>query len=181
MNTSQMPSELQRFLNLFDQFMEHTFAYLKRVDTPAYASVPVDSDVMFLGTRVSKINIGGLVRHLILAEPHWFESLSSASDGDTIPLPGNSSLLEGVGDGQPLVDTYRSAYARCRPLLEKLTETELNKRVSFVGRHYTVMGLLWTILGHHNFHLGQVDLLMRQENIQPPEYMEWPEVSRVLG
>ncbi len=181
MNTSQMPSELQRFLTLFDQLMEQTFAYLKRVDTPAYAAVPVDSDVMFLGTRVNKINIGGLVRHLTLAEPHWFESLSSASDGDTIPLPGKSSLLEGVGDGQPLVDAYRSAYARCQPPLEKLTETELNKRVSFVGRHYTVMGLLWTVLGHHNFHLGQIDLLMVQENIQPPEYMEWPEVTRVLG
>ena len=106
MNPNQMSSELQRFLNLFDQLMEQTFAYLKRVDTPAYASVPVDSDVMFLGTRVSKINIGGLVRHLILAEPHWFESLSSISDGDIIPLPGNPSLFEGVGDGQPLVEGY---------------------------------------------------------------------------
>lgn len=179
--TCHISSERQRFLNLFDQLMEHTFEYLERVDTPAYASVPVDSDVMFLGTRANKTNIGGLVRHLLLAERHWFESLSSADDGVTIPLPGNSSLLEGVGDGQPLVETCRSAYARCRPLLEKLTEIELNKRVSFVDRHYTVMALLWTVLGHHNFYRGQVDLVMRQENIQPPEYMEWPEVARVLG
>ncbi len=174
--------ELRRFTSLFDQLVEHTFSYLARIDDLAsYATVPIDSDVNFLGTRVNRIHIGSLLRHYVVAEAHWFAQLARAEDGAIIPFPDNAAILEGIEDGEPLLHAYRTIYLRAKQDLASIGGDDLNKRIRFAGRNYTVMGMLWTILSHHSFHLGQIDLLMRQQNIQPPEYMEWPEREAVIG
>lgn len=174
-------SEPNRFLALFDQVVDQTIAFAELVDRAGYAAVPVDTPALFLGTRVDKITIGALVRHLLLAEAHWFEQVRDVSPGGVIPFPSNAAALEGIPDGAPLLETYRRSYAERRSQLEALTEADLTKEIVFAGRRYTVIGFLWTVLGHHSFHLGQIDLLMRQQGIEPPEYMEWPEDQRVLG
>lgn len=180
--THPLMQELARFEKLFEQLFEHTYEYLDRIkDINAYAMVPVDSSVNFLGTRVNKITIGNLLRHYIMAEAHWFESLAQTQDGGTIPFPQNADLLEGIEDGHALWETYRNSYTLSKQHLEALTLEDLTKTVLFANRRYTGLGLLWSILGHHGFHLGQIDLLMRQQNIEPPEYMEWPEVREVIA
>lgn len=173
-------NELRRFLSLFDTLVEHTLKYLSRSDVAQYEIVPVDTPLMFLGTRVNKINIGALLRHLILAEHHWFTSLPEVEPGGTIPFPKNAAALDEVPDGPELLQKYRDSYAEARRSLEKLTAHDLEKEVTFGKTRYNGLGLLWTILGHHSFHLGQIDLLQRQQNIEPPEYMEWP-THEVLG
>jgi len=65
--------------------------------------------------------------------------------------------------------------------LNTLTLATLEKEIVFTGRRYTGIGFLWSVLGHHAYHLGQIDLLMRQQDLAAPEYMEWPETGRVLG
>ena len=180
-DTQRLAAERERFLALFDQLVEHTMAYAGRVHTAGYAVVPIDTPVMFLGTRVNKINIGGLLRHLVLAEAHWFDQLPKAADGEVIPFPDNAAVLEGVPDGPPLLDKYRQTYAEGREKVAKLTDADLEKTVSFGKRSYTGLGFLWSILGHHGFHVGQIDLLMRQQGIEPPEYMEWPKAEGVIG
>ncbi|MEE2031991.1 DinB family protein [Rhodococcus chondri] len=174
-------SERDRFLSLFDQIVEQTIAFAELVDDASYTAVPIDTPELFLGTRVDKITIGGLLRHLILAEAHWFEQVRQASPGAAIPFPGNAAALEEIPDGVPLLERYRRDYTNGRAQLRTLTEEDLAKEVSFAGRRYTVMGFLWTVLGHHSFHLGQIDLLMRQQGIEPPEYMEWPENRLIIG
>lgn len=188
-HTPQMPAapeatlaEFDRFRSLFGTLIEHTLSFLEPIkDAEAYRAIPLDSEVNYLGTRVNKITIGGLVRHLILAESHWFESLLSIEDGGTIPFPSNASLLAGIEDGAPLAAALRQSWTKAQALLDRYTVDCLDKQVSFAGRHYSVMGMLWTMHGHHAFHLGQIDLLMRQQSIEPPEYMEWPETESVLG
>lgn len=179
--SSGLARERDRFLQLFDQLFEHTLNYVARVDDAGYAVVPIDSPVMFLGTRVNTINIGGLVRHLMLAEAHWFDSLATAQDGAVIPFPSNAAVLAGVSNGAPLIERYRQSYAEARPKVAQLTDADLEKTVSFAKRSYTGMGLLWSIHGHHGFHVGQLDLLMRQQGIEPPEYMEWPKAQGIVG
>ena len=61
-----------------------------------------------------------------------------------------------------------------------LAVSDLEKEFSFVGRRYTGMGILWAMFGHHAYHLGQLDLLMRQLNFIAPEYMEWSETEKVI-
>jgi uncharacterized damage-inducible protein DinB len=173
--------ELERFCRLFDQLVEHTFQYLEQVDVQNYAAIPVDSPTMFLGSRVNQINIGSLLRHLILTETHWFESLPLVMNKATIPFAQNASMLETIKNGRPLMDNYRAAYGAMKQNLSTLTEADLTKQITFAGHKYSVIGFLWTILGHHSFHLGQIDLLLRQQSFSPPEYMEWPEAQGVLG
>lgn len=175
-------TEFARFLSLFDALIEQTFAFADVIDnTDVYAAVPIDSDANFLGARVNKITIGALLRHFILAESHWFERLAAVSEGDALPFPDNAALLDGIKDGRPLIESYRTAYRKGRDALETLSPSDLTKTLQFAGRGYTVMGFLWTIHSHHAFHLGQIDLLLRQQNIEPPEYMEWPESAQVIG
>lgn len=174
-------TEIERFLSLFEQLIEQTFSFVSQTDLAAYQAIIVDSDVMFLGTRVNKISVSSLIRHLILAEAHWFETVKSIENGGVIPFPANANLLIGVNDGQPLVEKYRHTYEVSRQHLLSLSAVDLEKQVYFAERQYTVMGFLWTVLGHHSFHLGQIDLLLRQQNIAPPEYMEWREIEGVIG
>jgi uncharacterized damage-inducible protein DinB len=181
MSKTSLAGERKRFLSLFDQLVEHTMSYVGRMHEEGYAVVPIDTPVMFLGTRVNKIAIGGLVRHLILAEAHWFERLPKATEGEVIPFPDNAAVLEGVPDGKALLDKYRETYAQARAHVAGLTDADLNKTISFANRSYTGLGFLWSILGHHGFHVGQIDILMRQQGIEPPEYMEWPKAEGVVG
>jgi uncharacterized damage-inducible protein DinB len=173
--------EIDRFLSLFDQLVEQTFEFVRSIDNSVYSAIPVDTDTLFLGTRVNKITVGALLRHIILAETHWFKMLTLLKTDEVMPFPQNASLLEQIEDGQPLLNEYKSSYANSRQLLLSLSSDDLDKQLSFAGRQYTVLGFLWTILGHHSFHLGQIDLLLRQQSIMPPEYMEWAETTRVLG
>jgi uncharacterized damage-inducible protein DinB len=77
--------------------------------------------------------------------------------------------------------SYRKSFSENLQRLQNLSSETLGKEIVFVDRKYTVMGFLWSILGHHAYHLGQIDLVMRQQGMQAPEYMEWPEKGKVLG
>lgn len=174
-------NELERFISLFDQTIIHTFDYLGMVKNTQWGAIPCDSEALFLGTRVNKITVGALTRHLIHAERHWFEQLGTLPVAATMPLPGKPMALEEIMDGPGLIDAYRVAHAGNLKKLHTLTSATLDKEIVFTGRRYTGIGFLWAVSGHHAYHLGQIDLLMRQQNLIAPEYMEWPETGRVLG
>lgn len=180
--THVLMEERNRFLSFFDQLVEHTIAYATRVHSDGYAVVPIDTPVMFLGTRVNTINIGGLMRHLVLTEALWFDIISKVPDGEHLQFPANAAaLLEDVHNGLPILDKYRDLYAAARAKIANMTAGDLNKEIWFAKRGYTALGFLWVVFGHHSFHLGQIDLLMRQQGIEPPEYMEWPKDDGVIG
>lgn len=107
--------------------------------------------------------------------------MKDGKSGLAIPKPDNASLLENIADGQELVEKYKEVFAKGFEILKTYTEEDLNKTVSFMGRKYTVMAFLWITFGHHSYHLGQVDMLMRQNGIYPAEYMEWPNTSTLIG
>lgn len=174
-------NELKRFISLFDQQVIHTFDYLDMLRDTQWNAIPIDSETLFLGTRVNKITIGALTRHLANAENHWFKQLTSLPASGTMPLPGKAAALENVSDGVELIDAYRAMHATNLENLHALTPADLEKELVFTGRRYTGIGFLWSVLGHHAYHLGQIDLLMRQQGLAAPEYMEWKETGRLLG
>lgn len=174
-------NELKRFISLFDQEVIHTFDYLGMLSNMQWSAIPRDSEALFLGTRINKITIGALTRHLVNAESHWLEQIGSLPAAAAMPLPGRPTALEGIADGLALIDAYRAAHAGNLEKLNALTLATLEKEIVFTGRRYTGIGFLWSVLGHHAYHLGQIDLLMRQQDLAAPEYMEWPETGRVLG
>jgi len=153
----------------------------KRVPIEIFSEVPIDSNVMFLGERVNSINIGALLRHLIIVENDWISSLKASEDGDVIPLPQNAEYLDGINDGAPLIRLYNQVFEKGTEIFGTYDQHDLDKSISFFDRRYTVMGFLWIMFGHQSFHLGQVDLLMRQYSVEPPEYMEWPETEKIIA
>ena len=90
-------------------------------------------------------------------------------------------MLENIENGKLLVEKYKEVFAKGFEILKTYLEDDLNKMVTFMGRTYTVMGFLWITFGHHSYHLGQIDMLMRQNGINPAEYMEWPNISTLIG
>ena len=173
--------EFKRFKSLFIQQSIHTVDYLNMLKDEHWSAIPHDSNALFLGTRVNKITIGALVRHFIIAEQHWIKAVGTMPDGSAIPTPGNSELLDKIKDGKELIESYLSAHEQNRQTLSNLTVSDLEKEFTFVGRRYTGMGILWAMFGHHAYHLGQLDLLMRQLDFIAPEYMEWSETEKVIG
>lgn len=170
-----MSSSLQAFIQLFRGRVAHTLTYLEKIPAEAWQKVPVESNYLFLGTRVNTIHISALIRHLILAETHWFEKIHELPSGSVMPFPQNAHLLKDIEDGPALIQAYTHYHAARMKALETLNDEELAHTLIFAERKYTVSSLLWQILGHHSYHMGQVDILMRQQNIEPPEYMEWPQ------
>lgn len=65
--------EFKRFLSIYEQLYLQTLELLKDVSDRVFKNTPIDNEVMYLGTRVNTINIGGLIRHFVLVEIHWFQ------------------------------------------------------------------------------------------------------------
>lgn len=181
MSNNASLNELTRFMNIHEQMYLQTLNLLKDVSLPMYTNTPIDNEVMYLGTRVNTINISNLIKHFVLAEIHWIKMMKEGNDGLIIPKPENASLLEHIEDGEELLKKYTEVYFEGKKILETYTEEDLNKKVNFMNREYTVMGFLWIIFGHHSYHMGQVDLLVRQQGVYPIEYMEWPNQESTIA
>jgi uncharacterized damage-inducible protein DinB len=174
-------TELERFRSLFHQQVLHTFDYLQAINETQWQGIPCDSQALYLGSRINKITIATLSRHLATTESHWISQLPSIPANGTMPMPEKDPVIEAAKTVPGFIDIYELRHRKNMERLTALSAGDLDKPLMFAGRHYTGMGLLWSILGHHAYHLGQMDLLMRQQEVTAPEYMEWREKERVVG
>lgn len=46
----------------------------------------------------------------------------------------------------------------------------LAKKIQWTGRDWTVMGFLWGIYSHRSYHLGNIDILMREADEDAPDF-----------
>lgn len=173
--------ERDRFRSLFDQQVRHTWETCEPLTPEQWNVVPVDSDANYLGVRVNRITVAALLRHICLVESSWFEALPRLSEGEAMPPPGGMDALDGIPGGRELLAAYRELHERGLANVAAYDESTLRRSFSFVGRRFTVAGFLWAAYGHHCYHLGQIDLLMRQQNVMPPEFLELPEQQRVIA
>jgi uncharacterized damage-inducible protein DinB len=174
-------SELARFRSMFEHQFHHTFTFLASLGPDDWTRVPIDNDVMFLGTRVSRINIMNLLGHLLMTEADWFTKLPATADLTDLAFQQDFSLTADLADGQDLIARFRASHDATIASLDALTPGQLNNRIRFAGRWLTVMGFLWFVFAHHSFHLGQIELLVRQNGHMAPEFLEWSETKRVVG
>lgn len=174
-------SEAHRFASLFNQQVLHTFELLEAMPPSAWDTIPVDSEANYLGTRVNRITINSLTKHLCAAESHWFHQLTELGDGGVIAPPGPSIELDAVKAGPSLIAHYARLHGDHLVAAGSLTPAQLARQFSFVDRKYTVRGFLWAIYGHHCYHVGQIDQLLRQQSVLPAEFLELPERERVIA
>ncbi|MBC8156243.1 MAG: DinB family protein [Bacteroidetes bacterium] len=174
-------AEAERFISMYRQQVYQTIDLVSPVPSANYTITPVDNEQMFMGSRVNRINIGTLLRHLIIAESHWFSHLAQIQPGDTIPIPQNASEVAGIADGRPLTDKLLEVCGAGIDTVASLSAGQLTTEFVFVGRRFSVMGFLWSLFAHHAYHKGQIDQLMRELGQLPMEYMEYREKQAVIG
>lgn len=161
-----MEQEFSRFLNMWGCSMHRFGKIINQSTESSYRNVPIKTTTNFLGDRVGEIMIDTLVRHLVVAERHWFKSLAKIEDGATIPKPegivANADLTY-QNAAQFYIDEVGNAFKD----LKNINIAQLEKKIKWSGNTFTVMGFLWAIFTHHTYHLGQIDLLLRQHEIYP--------------
>lgn len=168
-----MMEEKKRASALLDEHYSHTFDYLAGLSPEQLAKTFEPSAFMFMGTRINNLNLGSVVRHLMVAEGHWISRLAECQDDDDIRFPDAPAQYDNLSSVEELKKAYAGLHAHNLDLIAHLSENDLTKSVSFTGRRYSGVGFLWTIVSHHGFHMGQIDLMLRLLGMEPVEYMEW--------
>lgn len=165
-----MPEELSRFLTLFDALVVAGNAWIERTPSEKLEWVPVDNPNMKFGDRISTINIKSVYIHTILGERHWAALLGDCADGAVLkpaPDPENTRRLTESDD------VVRDAMAIHRDNMERfaaLSPAQLAKRIKWSGSDWTVMGFLWGIYCHRAYHLGNIDIYLREADEPAPDF-----------
>lgn len=165
-------SEFDRFLILFDRMFDYVEGYIKKTPEDKYEWIPIDSPGVSFGDRLENITIRGLYVHLTTSEDGWVRTLLAIEDGQEIPLPINKELTEEVYNGD-FVTRGREIHENCMKMLKELTPEDLTKSVTFQGCEYTIMGFLWMIHSHYCYHLGNIDIYMRQGDMNPTAFFNF--------
>ncbi len=174
-------TEIERFASMYRQQVIHTTELVKNLNKEQFEIIPLDSETNFLGTRVNKINISSLLKHLIVAESHWFNLLSTIKENETMPLPLNAEIIKDIDDERKISGRLITVCEEGISKMIRLSNEQLNTKFSFVGSQFTVMGFLWSLYSHHAYHKGQIDQIMRQINIMPIEYLEYSTTNKFIG
>ena len=165
-------AEHERFLTLFQRMVDHTDAWIAKTPKDKLDWVPIQTSAMRFGDRVSRVTIKGLIAHIVVGEDHWAHSLPAVADGAVMPIPQYSALQDEFekGDFQEIAHrtqkTIMSSFAA-------LTPAQLEKKVVWAGRTWSVMGFLWAAYAHRAFHIGNIDIYLRQADVVAPEFFEF--------
>jgi uncharacterized damage-inducible protein DinB len=167
-----MNTELSRFLVLFDRLVGYTEAWLDRLAPAKLDWMPIDNPSMRFGDRVARITVKGLIVHTIVAERYWVRQIRACTPGENIAIPSDPETARRVSEGDFRAEAKR-LHAENMAALETFGEAELAKLVKFEQREWTGMGLLWGMYAHRAFHLGNIDIYLRQSDVIAPEFFQF--------
>lgn len=167
-----MNSEQQRFLSLFDALVEANNAWMTKTPKEKWNWVPFDNPNMKFGDRISTITIKSVFIHTIVGEVQWANMLGGVADGAEMKMdpPKIKSLtgeLDAAGD---LVGASMKQHAANMQAFAALNDDQLARNIRWSGRDWTVMGFLWGIYSHRSYHLGNIDIFMREANEPAPDF-----------
>ena len=164
-----MTLEFERFLTLFDRSVHSTNDWIARVPRDKFEWIPVDNSNLAYGDRVPRPTIKSLFIHLAVAEHRRLRDIKECPENGMLPIPHDPELTARLGSGD-IVANAMAIHKGNMELLRGFTEDILEKHVHFVDQRWTVMGLLWAIYAHRTFHLGNIDIYLRQCNVAAPEF-----------
>jgi uncharacterized damage-inducible protein DinB len=167
-----LKAEHDRFLTLFQRMVDHTDAWIARTPADKLDWVPIQTGAMRFGDRVSRVTIKGLIAHIVVGEAYWAEFLQHSPDRATMAPPKHLALADKFesGDFRQLAHESQAATIDC---FRALSGAQLEKHVTWAGRDWTVMGFLWGAYAHRAFHLGNIDIYLRQADVVAPEFFEF--------
>ena len=167
-----MSQELDRFLTLFDGLMVSSNSWLTGTPGDKLEWVPFDNPNMKFGDRISTITMRSVYIHTIVGEHLWARKLKDCADGATIKFePAEvGAVTEKLNASRDLVGDAMKLHAENMDLFRGYSDAQLAKRMTWSGREWTVMGFLWAIYSHRSYHLGNIDILMREADEAAPDF-----------
>ena len=168
-----LTAERDRFLVLFDRLAEWTNKWIELTPADKLDWVPIENDAMRYGDRLSRVTTKNLLIHTIVAEYCWARALGECEDGKDIGLPMNAELSEELHNGD-LAGRAGDIHKENLKLFGAYTEEQLGRNILFVDRQWTMIGFLWGVYSHRAFHLGNIDILLRQGGVEAPDFFLFP-------
>ena len=167
-----MTPELERFLSLFDGLVISSNAWMTRTPEKKLDWVPFDNPNMKFGDRISTITMRSVYIHTTVGEHLWAKALADCDDGAMLKFdPADvRSLTEKLNASEDLVGDAMKLHADNMALFRGYGEEQLRKKIRWSGREWTVMGFLWAIYSHRSYHLGNIDIFMREADEAAPDF-----------
>ncbi len=172
MNDSTAIPELDRFLVLFDRLVHFTRDGVAATPADKLEWAPAQGSSVQFGARLSDVTIRALCVHLFVGENKWARALRDCEDGAVIVIPNDPALTAKLG-GEDFLDVAMMVHEETMGIFRAFSESELRKSVSFSKRKWSVMGFLWAIFGHHNYHHGNIDIYWRLSDCEAMDYFNF--------
>ncbi len=164
-----MSTELERYCILFDRLVCRTIKEVSATSESSLTWQPTLTAELRFGDRITDVTVKSLFVHLVASEHLWFDALASCDEGASLPVPSSQELPARLSGGNNLA-VAMEMHSENMHIVGKFPESTLTKKVTFTECHWTVMGFLWAIYGHHNYHFGHIDMFWRLSGAQGPEY-----------
>jgi hypothetical protein len=165
-----MNAELDRFLKLFDALAVATNAWLDTTPPEKLDWTPFDNPNMKFGDRISTITVRSLYIHTIVGEVGWAKILPAANEGDSFKPAGDGGLTQRLMESKDLVGDVMKLHGENMEAYGSLGDDQLAKRIRWMDREWSIMGFLWGIYSHRSYHLGNIDLYLREADLPAPDF-----------
>lgn len=164
--------EFERYLTLQECLYNATNQWLMQTPEDKLDWVPIDNPNVRFGVRVSVVTIRSLYIHVAVEEYVWMRFLKDCEEGAVIPLPDRPELIAQLANGD-LVPEARKLHDESVRTLRSYTDQDLQKTVRFADRTWTLMGFLWALYAHRSYHLGNIDIYLRQSDTPAPNFFRF--------
>ncbi len=168
---SKIP-ELNRFLVLFDRLVNFTHDGIEATPKDKLEWVPAEGGNVQFGTRLNDVTIRALCVHMFAGENKWARALRDCKDGDALDRPNDPALTAKLS-GEDFLSLAMDIHKETMDIISRFSEGDLQKSISFAKRNWTVMGFLWAIYGHHNYHHGNIDTYWRLSGCEAADYFNF--------
>ena len=160
-----MTTELDRFLNLFDALVVASNKWMESTPPEKLDWIPVDNPNMRFGDRISRITIRSLYVHTLTGEKMWAGMLAGCREGDTFKPVLEKELTQRLMTSTNLIEDAMQVHRENMEVFANFTEARLDANIQWVAHDWTVMGFLWGIYSHRSYHLGNIDIYLREADV----------------
>lgn len=164
--------EFNRFLVLFDRLVHFTRDGIASTPADKLKWMPMEGRNVQFGERLRGVTIKGLCIHLFVGENKWSRILRECEDGAKIDAPNDPDLTARLS-GNDFLEAGMKLHKETMANFGALSENDLRKSISFARRDWSVMGFLWAIYGHHNYHHGNIDTYWRLSGCEAMDYFNF--------
>lgn len=149
-------NELKLIGSLLDQKVRHTLDILTALEEKDWQQLSHPRDSILSCRIRNDVTIADIIKHVVIFEHCIIDAIKSKEHGAVLSTEGDDSFCQRIGKNSDIVTCYQNVHEENLDKILGLQQRDLDKRLMFNDQAYTGVGLLWMLIGHHAFHLGQL-------------------------